>query len=178
MDIHPLSTFRFERILSVLYEKCEAHILGTMLMDEIEQTTILILRKDGWSEKILKTLNTKVLDYTVKTDNGLKTGTGGLGKWKNIEFVFPTSSIVNIICPAMQEDILKYTRSGSIVITETKELYNKITLPRPPLEGSRSLDHTLRIVCKIIRQILLGLEEYSMERRNKIVYCMTIQNIL
>jgi m7GpppX diphosphatase len=116
---HILKTFATERILSSNNDKCQACLLGSLVIDGEKKPAIVILKKNGWEKSLLESLDKDPVSYKLNSQNG---------KWFNTSYIFNTSSLVNIICPAGDEDIAKYTTSNFMIVSEPYNTYKEITM--------------------------------------------------
>ncbi|THU97752.1 HIT-like protein [Dendrothele bispora CBS 962.96] len=140
-----LHAFQLERILDEEPEKCRVTLLGTLpttalsslednLTHEHERVqTIIRIEKTAFSPSCPQTFfgkealisNMKLVEHT-----DIYSWFQGWLATSRSEEVQPQGDVkINVICPATEVHIRKYSKQLSILVSETPELYKRITEP-------------------------------------------------
>lgn len=113
---NPLKSFIFDKILFVNNDKYTTTLYGTI----DDKSVIVVLQKLSWNDSTRESFFQNMLSNDIKISNG---------KWLNMLCTFKDDIISNIICPASEEDIIKYSPEEKVSVSETIEYYNNYTSP-------------------------------------------------
>jgi m7GpppX diphosphatase len=114
--INPLKSFKLEKILFKNNDKYTTTLYG--LIDD--KPAIVILQKLSWNDSTRESFFENIISHNIKISNG---------KWLNMLCSFKDDIISNIICPASEEDIIKYSPQENINMSEPIEYYYKYSVP-------------------------------------------------
>jgi len=113
---NPLTSFKLDRILFKGNDKYTTTLYGTI----DDKPAIVILQKLSWNDSTRKSFFENILSFDIKISNG---------KWLNMLCTYEDNIASNIICPASEEDLIKYSPQENVTISETIEYYNKYSAP-------------------------------------------------
>lgn len=113
---NPLDSFIFEKILFKSNDKYSTTLYGTI----DDKPAIVVLQKLTWNDSSREIFLKNILSSDIKISNG---------KWSSMLCSFKDDIISNVICPASEEDVIKYSYQENVVISETIEYYNTYTVP-------------------------------------------------
>lgn len=113
---NPLEYFTLDRLLFKNNDKYTTILYGKIN----DEPAIVILQKTHWNDSSREFFFQNILSNDIKVLNG---------KWLNMSCIFKDNITTNIICPASEEDVIKYSYQENINMTETIEYYYKYSVP-------------------------------------------------